>query len=98
MTISNIRDTTLQRTSAVANPSLRNGQIVEGEILKIYPNNKAEIQIGGNKMIAEIKTPLSVGRKYYFQVQATEQVVQLKVIGEPLKRETSQNIMNLINQ
>lgn len=98
MTISNIRDAILQRTSATEATSLRNGQIVQGEILKIYPNNKAEIQIGGNKMIAEITTPLSVGRKYYFQVQATEQLIQLKVIGDHLKQGNNQNIMNLMNQ
>ncbi|MBO1003822.1 hypothetical protein [Pseudogracilibacillus auburnensis] len=78
--------------------TLRDGQIVQGKILKIFPNNRAEIQIGAHKLVAEITTPLSVGRGYFFQVQAADKLVQLKVIGEPLKQENSQNIVHLLTQ
>ena len=47
---------------------LRNGQIVQGEILKIYPDNKAEIRIGTHRFIAETNTPLVIGKRYFFQV------------------------------
>ena len=61
--------------------SLREGQIIQGKITKIYPNNRAAIQIGNHKLIAEITTSLSVGKQYFFQVQKADNV-QLRVLGE----------------
>lgn len=77
--ISSIRHAVVQRNNQPLN--LRENQIVQGEITKIYPNNKAEIQIGNHKLIAEITTSLSVGKQYFFQVQASDHI-QLKVLGE----------------
>lgn len=91
-----IHDRILQPTSTSQPPVLRNGQIVQGEILKIHPNNRAEIQIGSHKMIAEITTPLSVGKKYFLQVQATDQLIQLRVLSNHLKQDNSVNILNLM--
>ena len=65
--------------------TLRENQIIQGKITKIYPNNKAEIQIGGHKLVAEILTPLSVGKNYFFQVQEADHI-QLKVLGEQLQQ------------
>lgn len=93
-----IRDRIMQTSSATETPVLRDGQIVEGKILKIHPNNRAEIQIGSHKMIAEVTTPLSVGRQYHFQVQTQDNVVQLKVIGEHLKQDPKVNTAQLLQQ
>src|SRR5699024_9621775 len=73
-------------------------QIVEGKIWKIHPNNRAEIQIGSHQMVAKVTTSLSVGRQYHFQVQANDNIVQLKVIGEHLKQDTKMNIAQLLQQ
>lgn len=96
--LGSIRDRILQPTNVSQTPVLRDGQIVQGKILKIHPNNRAEIQIGQNKMVAEITTPLSVGRQYFFQVQTSDQLVQLKVIGEHLRQDASENMMHLLQQ
>src|SRR5690625_4988946 len=78
---------------------LRNGQIVQGEILKIHPQNKAEIQIGAHRLVAEINTSLMVGKKYFFQVnEASQQIVQLKVLGDSMKKNMEQNISQLLNK
>ncbi|MBS3680066.1 hypothetical protein KGF86_07555 [Ornithinibacillus massiliensis] len=62
--------------------TLRLGQIVQGRILKLYPNNKAHIQLGVMQLIAQLEAPLEIGNNYHFQVQALGQVAQLKVIAE----------------
>src|SRR5699024_7988794 len=61
--------------------SLLEGQIIQGKITKIYPHNRAAIQIGNHQLIAEITTSLSVGKQYFFQVQKADNV-QLRVLGE----------------
>lgn len=62
--------------------TLRLGQILQGKILKLYPNNKAHIQLGMMQLIAQLEASLEVGSSYHFQVQALEQVAKLKVIAE----------------
>jgi len=94
----NIQERMTKAARATEAPVLRDGQIVEGKILKIHPNNRAEIQIGSHKMVAEVTTSLSVGRQYHFQVQANDNVIQLKVIGEHLKKDPKANIAQLVQQ
>lgn len=77
--------------------TLRPGQIVQGKILKIYPNNRAELQIGSQRMVAQLEAPLVVGERYHFQVANTKDVVELKVIGTNLKNASLQNATQLLN-
>ncbi|MHA6251312.1 hypothetical protein [Oceanobacillus sp. CAU 1775] len=62
--------------------TLRAGQIIQGKVLKLYPENKAEIQLGNQKLVANLEVGLEVGSKYHFQVQSTSDVIQLKVINQ----------------
>lgn len=78
--------------------TLRPGQIVQGKIVKLYPNNKAEIQLGSQKLVAQVKAPLTIGEKYHFQVQTTGDVIHLKVLGEQLKGEERINVKHLLQQ
>src|SRR5699024_1393946 len=78
--------------------SLRPGQIVQGKILTIYPNHRAELQIGSQKMIAQLEAPLIVGERYHFQVADTSKMVELKVIGTNLKSESVDNMTQLLNE
>ncbi|MFD2628368.1 hypothetical protein [Oceanobacillus kapialis] len=84
----------LQPTPDVMKP----GQILKGSIAKLYPNNKAEIQLGPQKMIAQLEASLSAGGKYHFMVQATDPVIRLKVIGEQLHQQEQLNISQLLQQ
>src|SRR5699024_3598317 len=77
--------------------SLREGQIIQGKITKIYPNNRAAIQIGNHKLIAEITTSLSVGKQYFFQVQKADNV-QLRVLGEQHAIKTNKVNQTMIRQ
>lgn len=65
----------------VKTASLRSGQIINGKIIKLFPEQIAEIQIGSQKMIAQLETPLSANERYWFQVQPGEGKVRLKVIA-----------------
>ncbi|MFB4167514.1 hypothetical protein [Virgibacillus sp. JSM 102003] len=87
-------------SSQVSNSTqtLRSGQIVQGKIVKLFPNNKAQIQLGTQKMIAQLEASLTVGGKYHFQVQASDSVVHLKVIGDQLKNRANVNMMSLMRQ
>jgi len=59
---------------------LREGQIIFGKINKIFPNQMAEVQIGQQKLLAELSIPLAVDSNYWFQVQKGEIKPQLKVL------------------
>lgn len=76
---------------------LRPGQIVQGKILKIYPNNKAHIQLGIQRMVAQLEAPLDVANNYHFQVKSIDDVIHLKILGKALSNRTESNIASLIH-
>lgn len=78
--------------------SLQPGQIIQGHILGLYPGNKASIQIGNQKLIAQLEAPLNSGEKYHFQVQTSDDVILLKVIGEKSVKQTIQTSSDLLKQ
>ena len=63
---------------------MKEGQIVHGTIKKLYPNQTAEVQIGNQKVIAKLETPLKAGDAHFFQVTNASSEVQLKVVTGPL--------------
>jgi hypothetical protein len=79
--------------------SLRPGQIVNGQIMKLYPEQIAEVQIGNQKMVAQLEAPLSAYERYWFQVQPGEGKIHLKVIapdGDDDKR--PEGLSNILRQ
>jgi hypothetical protein len=68
-------------TQQIKTAEFRPGQIINGKIIKLYPEQVAEVQIGNQKMIAQLEAPLSANERYWFQVQPGEGRVHLKVIG-----------------
>lgn len=60
--------------------ALRPGQVVSGQVIKLFPNQIAEILVGSNRVIAQLETPLSAQERYWFQVQPGEGKVHLKVL------------------
>lgn len=78
--------------------SLRPGQIIQGKILKIFPENKAQIQLGGQKMIAKLEAALSIGNTYHFQVQSSDEMIYLKVLSEYIKTQSTLSLFPLMNE
>lgn len=58
----------------------KSGQLVIGKIIKLFPNQKAEVQIGSQKMIATLDVPLRTGEQYWLQVQPGDEQIKLKVL------------------
>ncbi|TFJ94650.1 hypothetical protein [Lentibacillus salicampi] len=78
--------------------TLRPGQIIQGNVLKLYPNQKAQIRLGSHKIVAQLEASLAVGGKYHFQVQPSDDVVHLRVLGYSLQNQGSGSIMELLQQ
>ncbi len=76
--------------------TLRTGQIIQGRIVKLYPNNKANIQLGTNKLIAQLEASLAVGENYHFQVQSSEDMIHLRVLGDALTYKNQANLLELL--
>jgi ABC-type uncharacterized transport system YnjBCD ATPase subunit len=89
--LSNLKEGTLH---------LRTGQIIQGNIHKLFPNNKAQIQLGTNKLIAQLEASLEVGARYHFQVKSTDNVILLKVLGDSLDsgHNSQMNYLHLLRQ
>ncbi|EQB36434.1 MULTISPECIES: hypothetical protein [Virgibacillus] len=71
----------------ISNPALltkplKPGQIVQGKITTIYPDNQAQIQLGNQRIIAQLQASLKLGGNYHFQVQSMDEILVLKVLGE----------------
>ena len=63
---------------------MKEGQVVHGTINKLFPNQTAEVQIGNQKIIAKLETPLKAGDTHFFQVTKPAPEVQLQVVTGPL--------------
>lgn len=88
----------IQETKLQGQRQLATGQIVQGKVLKIYPNQKALIQIGGQKMVAQLEAPLSVGERYHFQATVTDQTIYLRVLGEQSSGNNEASIAKLLSR
>ncbi|MCM3441116.1 hypothetical protein [Metabacillus halosaccharovorans] len=61
--------------------TLTNNQVVQGQVLKLFPDQKALIQIGQSKLVAQLEASLSSLDRYWFRVKGSEQQgLQLKII------------------
>ncbi|MGG7618834.1 hypothetical protein [Bacillus coreaensis] len=73
------------------------GQVFQGKVLKLFPNQTAEVQVGSQKVIAQLEIPLTAGERYWFQVQQGEGQVHLKVLTEG-KGTGNANLEGLLKQ
>lgn len=78
--------------------SFRAGQVFQGKVLKLFPNQTAEVQVGSQKVIAQLEVPLSAGERYWFQVQQGEGKVHLKVLTEGKGTGNVGNLEGLLKQ
>ncbi|WP_144509273.1 hypothetical protein [Bacillus sp. FJAT-22090] len=81
---SSIQSNSPQLISTNSQVSMKEGQVIHGVIKKLYPNQTAEVQIGNQKVIAKLETPLKAGDAHFFQVTTSTPELQLKVVTGPL--------------
>ncbi|HEU5138544.1 MAG TPA: hypothetical protein VFT51_01130 [Bacillales bacterium] len=68
------------RSTGVRSISLVKGQIFSGKIMKLFPHNRALVQLGGLKIHAQLDAPLVAGRSYWLQVANAKGTPVLKVL------------------
>lgn len=71
--------------------TLREGQVFHGTIKQLYPDQMAEVQVGANKFVAKLETPLKMGDAHFFQVTATGAQTELKIVTGPMTQNTPMN-------
>ncbi|WP_202077041.1 hypothetical protein [Caldalkalibacillus salinus] len=78
--------------------TLRAGQMVQGEVLRLLPDQTAVLKVDGKATIqAKLEVPLTAGRASWFQVQSTDtQPVQLKLIPSTPTSYPSTNVQDLM--
>lgn len=64
--------------------SLKHGQVVHGSVKRLFPDQRAEVQVGNQKMMAILEVPLKAGDAHYFQVVGDKAALQLKVVTDAL--------------
>lgn len=69
---------------------LKPGQIFQGAITKLYPGQLASLQLGGMMLTARLEAALTLGQRYWFQVQRNEGIPRLKVIDQNTVRYQAQ--------
>ncbi len=90
-----------QQTNIAQNQplTLKQGQVLHGTIKKLYPDQIAEIQVGGHKLLAKLETPLKAGDSHFFQVTGISPQAELKVVSGPMNASNSmsQQIQQLLD-
>lgn len=83
MNINHIVQNLFQENLLSSKPlELRDGQLVYGKLSKLFPQQMAEVQIGSQKMLANLTIPLTVDQSYWFQVSITNDKPVLKVLTQ----------------
>lgn len=60
--------------------SLTPGQIVQGKVVKLFPNNIASLQINGIQLTGVLEAPLTAGERYWFEVKESKGIPLLQVL------------------
>lgn len=71
----------INQTNKSLSREFKSGQLVIGKIIKLFPNQKAEVQIGSQKLVAALDVPLRAGEQYWLQVQPGDEQIKLKVLN-----------------
>ncbi|QED47526.1 hypothetical protein [Cytobacillus dafuensis] len=100
MQTSNIIHSLLKQNYLSDNKALtfRTGQIFSGKVLKLYPNQIAEVQVGSHKVLAQLEIPLTVNENQWFQVESAEGKVHLKVLDTQGTNEKQLLVGDLLKQ
>ncbi|WP_413298900.1 hypothetical protein AA0X95_14350 [Bacillus sp. 1P10SD] len=77
---------------------IKPGQLLYGRVEKFLPNEKALIQIGNGRVIAQLQTTLLSEEYYWFEVSsATNEGIQLKIVEVKGQNGSANNFLELMN-
>lgn len=89
MNLSGVNVGQIQSQQTVKQAVIQEGQVLHGTIQKLYPDQQAEISIGGQKMIAKLETSMQAGNSHFFQVTSTQPELTLKMVSGPIDPKAS---------
>ncbi|MBM7603339.1 hypothetical protein JOC75_001309 [Metabacillus crassostreae] len=84
--------------------SLQENQIVQGRVVKLFPDQKALIQLGQSKLVAQLETSISINENYWFRVGGSmKQGISLKMLKQVeydknSKQEAAKDLVQLFHQ
>ncbi|MCM3759430.1 hypothetical protein M3212_01375 [Alkalihalobacillus oceani] len=61
---------------------LTQGQVFQGRIAKLYPQNMAALQVRGMTVTARLEAALTAGQRYWFEVQESAGIPRLRVLDD----------------
>lgn len=64
---------------------MKEGQLFHGRIVKLHPNQMAEVKIGSERMLARLEVPMKAGDAHYFQVTSAAPELKLRVVSGPME-------------
>lgn len=72
--------------------TLQEGQVFSGKAVKVLSGQMAEIAALGQRLTAQLQSPLQAGERYIFQVASVEKGIQLNVLTDyaPVRRPSDQ--------
>ncbi|MFD2212869.1 hypothetical protein [Metabacillus endolithicus] len=82
LAIKNLIQTTVEQMTMPQNQlTLKENQVVVGHVLKLFPDQKALIQVGQSKLVAQLEAPINALQNYWFRVKGSnQQGIELKII------------------
>lgn len=89
MNLSGVNLGQIQSQQAVQPVVIQEGQVLHGTIQKLYPDQQAEISLGGQKMMAKLETSMQAGNSHFFQVTSTQPELTLKMVSGPIDTKAS---------
>ena len=76
-----LNDSITQMNASTNKLTLIDNQVVQGQVLKLFPDQKALIQVGQSKLVAQLEVPINMLDRYWFRVKGSEhQGLQLKIL------------------
>ncbi|MFZ0371233.1 MAG: hypothetical protein WAM07_16665 [Halobacillus sp.] len=76
----------------------KTGQVINGKILELLPQNRAVVQLGSQQVKAQLEASLTKGKSYLFKVGSTDQKIQLKVITQLGESQGNSTVNKLLNE
>ncbi|HZH59464.1 MAG TPA: hypothetical protein VEY70_07805 [Metabacillus sp.] len=76
-------DSITQMNMSTNKLTLVDNQVVQGQVLKLFPDQKALIQVGQTKLVAQLEASINALDRYWFRVKGSEQQgLQLKIMKQ----------------
>lgn len=72
--------------------------MVTGKVLKLYPNQRALVQLGNQQVTAQLEAALTLNGRYLFQVKSNDQMVQLQVMNEVGMQQSDKQTTQILQQ